>query len=149
MSIIPSFFGRKGSKGTALEPITLDIWDPLESFSLAVASPVSARMDWKETPEAHVFIAEVPGLKKDEVKIEVEEEKILKISGERKKESEEKNEKWHRVERTSDRFVKTVRLPSNVKVEAVKANLENGVLTVTVPKGQDKEHGGRLIQIAG
>lgn len=153
MSIIPSLFGRKSGKTNALEPVSLDVWDPFDGLSFTVAAPFSAfnstRMDWKETPNAHVFIAEVPGLKKEEVKIEVEEEKILKISGQRTKESEEKNEKWHRVERSSDKFLRTIRLPPNVKTEAVKANLENGILTVTVPKGQEKALGGKLIQIQG
>ena len=152
MSIIPSFFGRKANKENALEPV--GEWDPLEFLSLTIGSSplptfATTRMDWKETPDSHVFIAEVPGLKKEEVKIEVEEEKVLKISGQRTKESEEKNEKWHRVERSSDKFIRTVRLPTNVKADGVKANLENGVLTVTVPKEHEKVQGGRLIQISG
>jgi len=154
MSIVPSFFGHKANKRNALEP--LGEWDPLEILSLSIASPplstptfATALMDWKETPDSHVFIAEVPGLKKEEVKIEVEEEKVLKISGQRTKESKEKNEKWHRVERSSDKFIRTVRLPTNVKVDGVKANLENGVLTVTVPKEHEKVQGGKLIQISG
>lgn len=156
MSIVPSFFGRKGSKNNASEPFFIDIWeDPFESFSFAIAPRIpaptyaSARIDWKETPDAHVFIADVPGLKKDEVKIEVEEEKILKISGRRSGESEKKNEKWHWVERSADEFVRTVRLPPNARTDSAKAKLENGVLIVTVPKGNEKGEGGRLIEISG
>ncbi|GMN24227.1 hypothetical protein TIFTF001_000481 [Ficus carica] len=58
-------------------------------------------IDWKETQQAHVFKADLPGLKKDEVKVEVEEGRILQITGERSKEQEEKNDKWHHVERSS------------------------------------------------
>ncbi|CAN1184780.1 17.6 kDa class I heat shock protein 3 [Linum perenne] len=110
---------------------------------------VNARIDWKETPEAHVFKADVPGLKKEEVKVEVEEGRILQISGERSKEQEEKNDKWHRVERSSGKFVRRFRLPENAKVDEVKAGMENGVLTVTVPKEEEKKAEVKSVQISG
>jgi HSP20 family protein len=87
-------------------------------------------MDWKETPEAHVFKADIPGVKEEEVKV---------ISGERSNEKEDKNDKWHRVERSSGKFMRRFRLPENAKVDGVKAGLENGVLTVTVPKTEVKK----------
>jgi HSP20 family protein len=90
----------------------------------------NARMDWKETPEAHVFKADIPGVKEEEVKV---------ISGERSNEKEDKNDKWHRVERSSGKFMRRFRLPENAKVDGVKAGLENGVLTVTVPKTEVKK----------
>ncbi|CAN0846712.1 18.1 kDa class I heat shock protein (Fragment) [Linum grandiflorum] len=74
-------------------------------------------------PEAHVFKADRPRLKTEEVKVEVEEERILQISG----------DKWHCVERSSNKFVRRFRLPKNANVDQVKAAMENGVLTVMVP----------------
>ncbi|KAK4425214.1 class I heat shock protein [Sesamum alatum] len=145
MSLIPSFFGTRWSN--VLDPLSLDIWDPFEGcpFLTAVANLPSsarettavadARVDWKETPEAHVFKVDVPGMKKEEVKVEVEDGGILQISGERSWESqEEKNEKWHRVERRKGNFLRRFRLLENAKLGEVKAAMENGVLTVTVPK---------------
>ncbi|KAL1569014.1 18.2 kDa class i heat shock protein [Salvia divinorum] len=62
MSPIPSFFGNRRSN--VFDPFSLDVWDPFPlSNSLA-----NTRIDWKETPEAHLFKVDVLGLKKEEVK---------------------------------------------------------------------------------
>ncbi|XP_027070567.1 16.9 kDa class I heat shock protein 1-like [Coffea arabica] len=110
---------------------------------------VNARVDWKETPEAHVFKVDLPGLKKEEVKIEVEDGRVLAISGEGAAEKEDKNDKWHRVERSRGRFIRKFLLPENAKVEEVKANMEYGVLTVTIPKQEVKKPEVRAIEISG
>ncbi|KAK3034928.1 hypothetical protein RJ639_032328 [Escallonia herrerae] len=75
--------------------------------------------------------------------------RVLQISGERKKEHEEKNDRWHRVERSSGRFRRRFRLPKNAKVDQVKAAMENGVLTVTVPKEEVKKPVVKAIDISG
>ncbi|KAL7237575.1 hypothetical protein ACSBR2_003807 [Camellia fascicularis] len=67
-----------------------------------------------ETLEAHMFKADLPGLKKEEVKVKIEEDdRVLQISTERNFEKEEKNNTWHRVERSSGRFTGRFRLPKN------------------------------------
>jgi len=96
-----------------------------------------------------VFKADLPGLKKEEVKVEIEEGRVLQISGQRTKEKEDKNEKWHRVERSSGSFLRRFRLPENAKVNEVKAAMENGVLTVTVPKEEVKKPDVKPVQITG
>ena len=158
MSLIPSFFGRRSN---VFDPFSLDIWDPFRGFpfnSSALTSSnlgnetsafANARIDWKETPEAHLFKADLPGLKKEEVKVELEEGRVLQISGERSREKEEKNDKWHRVERSSGKFLRRFRLPENAKVDEVKAAMENGVLTVTLPKEQVKMPDVKAIDISG
>ncbi|KAF4369367.1 hypothetical protein F8388_019592 [Cannabis sativa] len=134
----------------------MDVWDPFKDFLLSVpdisketSAMVTARVDWKETPEAHVFKADVPGLKKEEVKVEVEEGRVLQISGERNVEKEDKNDTWHRVERSSGKFFRRFRLPENAKVDQLKAAMENGVLTVTVPKEEVKKPDVKAIDISG
>ena len=81
--------------------------------------------------------------------MELEEGRVLQISGERSREKEEKNDKWHRVERSSGKFLRRFRLPENAKVDEVKAAMENGVLTVTVPKEQVKMPDVKAIDISG
>ncbi|XP_071722426.1 17.3 kDa class I heat shock protein-like [Rutidosis leptorrhynchoides] len=162
MSIIPSMFG--GQRSNVFDPFSLDIWDPFQGFpfgttSIANAPPSSsaremsafagARVDWKETDDSHVFKADLPGLKKEEVKVEVEDGRVLQISGERSKEQEEKNDQWHRVERSSGKFLRRFRLPENAKMDQVKASMENGVLTVTVPKEEEKKPQVKAIDISG
>ncbi|KAJ4772425.1 hypothetical protein LUZ62_056682 [Rhynchospora pubera] len=132
-------------RSNIFDPFSLDLWDPfvgfpfnntnrsLATFDNETSSFVNARIDWKETPEAHIFKADLPGMRKEEVNVEVEEGNVLKISGERSREKEEKNDKWHCVERSSGQFLRRFRLPENAMVDQVKAAMENGVLTVTVP----------------
>ncbi|KAL2536709.1 17.6 kDa class I heat shock protein 3 [Forsythia ovata] len=102
-----------------------------------------------DSPMAHVFKVDLSGLKKEEVKVEVEEGGVLQISGERSKEQEEKSDKWHRVERSSGKFLHRFRLPKNAKTDQVKASIENGVLTVTMPKEEVKKPEVKSIEISG
>ncbi|XP_027066556.2 16.9 kDa class I heat shock protein 1-like [Coffea arabica] len=134
MALIPKLFG--------------DMLAP-SGLSDETKGMVNARVDWKETPEAHVFKVDLPGLKKEEVKVEVEDGRVLAISGERAAEKEDKNDKWHRVERSRGRFTRKFLLPENAKVEEVKANMEYGVLTVTIPKQEVKKPEVRAIEISG
>ncbi|XP_044504994.1 18.2 kDa class I heat shock protein-like [Mangifera indica] len=154
MSLIPSFFGNQRS--SIFYPFSLDVWDPFKDFSsLSTRFPqetsafVNTQIDWRETPEAHVFKADLPGLQKEEVKVEVEDSSVLQISGERNVEKEDKNDTWHRVERSSGKFSRRFKLPEKVKLDQIKASMENGVLTVTVPKVEVKKPDVKAIEISG
>jgi len=149
-------------RADVFDPFSLDLWDPFDGFpfgsgngsifprtSSDTAAFAGARIDWKETPEAHVFVADVPGLKKEEVKVEVDDGNVLQISGERNKELEEKSDTWHRVERSSGKFLRRFRLPDNARTEQITASMENGVLTVTVPKEEAKKPEVKPVQITG
>ncbi|XP_031485878.1 16.9 kDa class I heat shock protein 2-like [Nymphaea colorata] len=156
MALISSIFSRRSN------PFSMEIWDPFDGiFHSSVSSPslrafvsdasafANTQIDWKETPEAHVFKADLPGLEKNEVTVELEEGNVLKISGNRSRESDEKSGKWHRVERSSGKFLRRFKLPENAMVDQVKAAMEDGVLTVTVPKAPEPKPEIKSIEIAG
>ncbi|KAM7462816.1 hypothetical protein LguiA_030937 [Lonicera macranthoides] len=153
MSLIPSFFNG-GRRSNNFDPFSLDVWDPFKDFPFSSGSRetsafVNTRIDWKETPESHVFKADLPGIKKEEVKVEVEDDRVLQIRGERNREVEDKNDTWHRVERSSGQFMRRFRLPENAKLDQIKASMENGVLTVTIPKEEIKKPDVKSIEISG
>ncbi|KAF3967046.1 hypothetical protein ACB098_01G256600 [Castanea mollissima] len=124
-----------------------EIIDPF--LSMINKCPVlNTPTDWKESPESHVFIADLPGLNKEEVNVQVVDDgRVLQISGERKEEKGDENVKWHMGERFRGKFLRRFRLPKNAKTDEVKASMENGVLTVTVPKQEAKKPERRVIEI--
>ncbi|KAI3445536.1 hypothetical protein Pfo_002201 [Paulownia fortunei] len=148
----------------ALVPYTRSIWDmmfpPEDPFKILEHSPLAisrglddnalalARADWRETPAAHEISLDIPGMKKEDIKIEVQDNRVLSVSGERKTEEEVKDERWHRVERTVGKFWRQFRLPANADMENVRAGLEDGVLRITVPKlGEPEKREPKVISI--
>ncbi len=106
-------------------------------FGSAVAEQdYTLAMDIRETDEAYIVEADVPGIKKEDVKIEVNED-VLTIRGERKVEQEEKKKDYHRMERQYGSFRRSVSIPSGIQHDAVKAKFDDGVLRVTLPKRED------------
>jgi HSP20 family protein len=85
-------------------------------------------------------------LKKEDVKVEVTDGHLA-ISGERKRETEEKKEHFYRSEREYGRFYRAVPLPEGVKLEDVKATFTDGVLEVSVPLPAKAETKVRTIEI--
>jgi HSP20 family protein len=79
-----------------------------------------------------VVRAELPGLSKDDVKVEMTDEGLV-IQGERRREGEEKGEGWYRSERSYGQFYRLIPLPEGANAEQAKARFENGVLEVSTP----------------
>jgi HSP20 family protein len=93
----------------------------------------SPRVDIAETDAEFVIKAELPEIKKDDVKVTVANG-VLTVSGERKQEKEEKGKKFHRVERYFGTFSRSFTVPENVDENKVKATFKDGVLTLTLAK---------------
>jgi HSP20 family protein len=89
-------------------------------------------VDLYETPDRFVLSLELPGLTRDDIKIEVQQETLV-VRGERPVHHEE-GARYHRVERGHGAFARSFVLPHPVNVEAVAAEFRDGVLTVVVPK---------------
>jgi len=91
------------------------------------STSVNTRFDWNEIPETHVFKADLSRLKKEEVKVEIEDDRVLQVSRERERnvEKEDKNDIWHRIKCSSGKFLRRIRLPENAKMHHVKASIEN------------------------
>ena len=88
-----------------------------------------------EDKDAVKIVAELPGVRPEDVKISLENN-VLTIRGEKRQQAEEKNERVHRYERSYGVFERGFSLPSTVDPEKIQATYSHGVLTVTVPKAE-------------
>ena len=100
-------------------------------------------VDLHETDDGYVIVAEVPGLRSEDIRIDAADRQIT-LSGVRP-EREGACEQYHRIERGHGSFSRTFQLPQPVDGERISADLRDGVLTVTCPKS---EAGARRIQIS-
>lgn len=92
-------------------------------------------VDIVETPEEFVLKADLPEIKKEEVKVTVENG-VLAIEGERKQEKEEKGRRYHRIERSYGTFLRTFAIPDNVDETKVRAEFKDGILSLRLPKAE-------------
>jgi HSP20 family protein len=92
-------------------------------------------VDVSETDGEYQIKAEIPDVKKENVKVTLEDG-VLTIQGERKQELEEKGKKYHRVERSYGSFARSFTLPDLVDEEKVKAEFKDGVLNLLLPKSE-------------
>jgi HSP20 family protein len=127
-------------------------WDPLRDL-LALQEQIgqivgtdapgwTPPVDLYETSGAFVLTAELPGLSRDEIEIHAEESRIV-IRGERT--GHVPCEHYHRVERGHGRFSRAFLLPEPIDVEAVSADLKEGLLTITIPKAGGR--GARRVDV--
>src|SRR5438045_9672768 len=123
LSNLSTHFGRplRRTNGHGREDITLADWMPLADIT--------------EDEKEYLIKAELPEMKREDVKVIVENG-VLTMSGERKFEKEEKKRKFHRVERGYGTFMRSFALPDDADFNKVNAEFKSGVLTVHVPKSE-------------
>ncbi|KAG0480364.1 hypothetical protein HPP92_011222 [Vanilla planifolia] len=90
-----------------------------------------AHVDWRETPDAHLFLAELPGVREGGGEGEVEDGGVLRISG---RGTRRRSRGGYGATLSAEGELRRLRLPENAKPEEIRASMENGLLTVTVPK---------------
>jgi HSP20 family protein len=93
-------------------------------------------LDIAERTDAYLVTVELPGVKLDDLEITLEDG-LLTIQGERQFTSESSEEQYHRVERSSGAFRRSITLPAHVMTDAVEASMEDGVLRILVPKADE------------
>jgi HSP20 family protein len=116
------FGGTTSRTGNGREEITVAAWAPL--------------VDITEDDTEYVIKAELPEVKKNDVKVRVEDG-VLYISGERNLEKEEKGKRYHRIERAYGSFTRTFSLPEDADAQQVKAEFKDGLLSVHVAKDKN------------
>jgi HSP20 family protein len=120
---LEKYFGRPSllGDGGERESMTMSQWAPA--------------VDITEDDHEYLVKADLPELKKEDVKVIVENGELT-ISGERKFEKEEKEKKYHRIERSYGSFVRSFTLPEAISPDKVKAGFKDGLLTIHLPKDE-------------
>ena len=104
---------------------------------------VPARMNVSETDNEIRIAAELPGVPSEEVEVTLDND-VVTIRGEKRFERKDEKENFHFVERSYGTFQRSLRLPFPVESDQISARFDNGVLTVTVPKGKAQERSRRI-----
>ena len=118
-ALTAGFLAPPRAKGMTEEELVLTDWAPL--------------VDVEETEKEYLIKAELPEVRKEDVKVTIEDG-VLSIEGERKHEKEEKSRKVHRIERSFGKFVRRFTVPPEAENAKVTAEFKDGVLHVHVPK---------------
>lgn len=132
---LSSYFGHgpATTNGDKKEAITVAEWSPL--------------VDITEDDKGYAIKAEIPEMKKEDIKLNVHDD-VLTITGERKYEKEEKNKKYHRVERAYGSFMRSFSLPEDADGSRISAEYKDGVVKIHLPKSEKTKAKATEIKIS-
>jgi|APFre7841882630_1041343.scaffolds.fasta_scaffold69017_1 HSP20 family protein len=150
-SFLPNLFTDPNAMRDPFATLRRQIDDLATSFGrewplsthIGAAAPA---LNVSETDKAIQIAAELPGVDERDIKVEVEGQRIV-ISGEKKREHEEKEKNWHVVERSYGSFRRAVTLPFEPAGEAVSAHFDKGVLHIEVAKPAAAKSASKTIEI--
>lgn len=111
------------------------------------AFDLTTDLDMSETKNAVNIVMDVPGVDEKDIEVSLSNG-ALEISGHREEESEEKEENFHRVERSYGAFRRRIALPCEVEEDKIQAKLKKGVLKIKLPKSENAKSNGRKIEIS-
>jgi HSP20 family protein len=108
--------------------------------------PFVPDVDITETDYEFTISVDLPGIEEKDINVEVHDN-ILRISGEKRAESEQKGKSFYRIERMSGYFERSIQLPTSISDENIQAKLKNGVLTITFAKSAESTNKAKHIEI--
>jgi HSP20 family protein len=106
----------------------------------------SPSADISETDKEYVIRAELPAVKKEDVQVTLDQGMIT-IKGERKQQTEDKNEKFHRIESFYGSFERSFSLPENINADAIRCESKDGILSVHIPKTETQKQKPKQISV--
>ncbi|KAI3964972.1 hypothetical protein MKW92_051993 [Papaver armeniacum] len=131
----PIFSGLQDMLGVSDHEVEKSSNTPSTKYVRDAKAMAATPADIKEYPDSYVFVLDMPGLKSEEIKVQVEENNVLVVTGMRQREDEkEKDVKYVRMERRIGKFMRKFILPENANLDAISAVCVDGVLTITVQK---------------
>jgi len=128
-TVFGDFFGRTPFRMAATEAM----WSPV--------------VDIHEAKDSILLQVELPGVKQEDIQVSIEDD-TLTLKGERKRETEAKEDQYHRVERSYGRFERNILLPSVVDSGRVKATYRDGVLEIQLPKKEEAKPKEIKVEVA-
>lgn len=123
-----------------------DVFAPLRADMPSVPAAWMPRADIRETEKEYVIDLSLPGMRKEDMKVEIKDD-VLTVSGEKKSEKEEKGKAWLRRESSYGSFLRSFTLPEGLHSENIKASYKDGVLTLSMQKPPQVKSRGMSIKI--